>query len=407
MVAMTSLGFGNTLEKTLNKLDKVLLNEGLLKVCGDAGWDKGDFNNDRVALARILLNLGADAETENKYGRTAIQIADVRDRGNLAEFLQNPNQHEEHPALKRQLTMERILKDRQNREQKLLRQREQREQQPHPLSLFDKFNQRRSSQESLASPSGIRQVELRGLGQTKNDRPWVTKGQALTLNVPKSAVTRSSIRRESCDLNDVASAPSSPTNSTCSNRSSSSVSAMISGQSATLPRNFPRSPQRSLSNSALDVVTSPGQRGPVVKGQNKIEMKIGQRPDRTFLPKEPLINYSLNSEPEEVSSPMGAIQNQRLVELMSNQVKNLQVQKQGMEMAMMEMKNEMANERQVFHREKEKWMREMNRMKAAQELERKEFERQKYIFTKKLEYKDKVLEDARGVLSSYDDLDFD
>ena len=37
--------------------------------------------------------------------------------------------------------------------------------------------------------------------------------------------------------------------------------------------------------------------------------------------------------------------------------------------------------RQVFHREKEKWMREINRMKAAQELERKEFERQKYIFT--------------------------
>jgi hypothetical protein len=52
MVAMTALGFGNTLEKTLSKLDKVLLNEGLLKVCGDAGWDKGDFNNDRVALAR-------------------------------------------------------------------------------------------------------------------------------------------------------------------------------------------------------------------------------------------------------------------------------------------------------------------------------------------------------------------
>lgn len=66
-------------------------------------------------------------------------------------------------------------------------------------------------------------------------------------------------------------------------------------------------------------------------------------------------------------------------------------------------------------------MREINRMKAAQELERKEFERQKYIFTvspcfflsfitrvqKKLEYKDKVLQDARGVLSSYDDLDFD
>ena len=137
-------------------------------------------------------------------------------------------------------------------------------------------------------------MELRGLGQTKNDRPWVTKGQALTLNVPKSAVTRSSIRRESCDLSDVASAPSSPTNSTCSNRSSSSVSAMISGQSATLPRNLPRSPQRSLSNSALDVVSSPGQRGPVVKGQNKIEMKIGQRPERTFLPKEPLMSYSLN-----------------------------------------------------------------------------------------------------------------
>ena len=57
------------------------------------------------------------------------------------------------------------------------------------------------------------------------------------------------------------------------------------------------------------------------------------------------IEFNKNSEPEEVSSPMGALQNQRLVELMSNQVKNLQVQKQGMEMAMMEMKNEMANER--------------------------------------------------------------
>ena len=68
---------------------------------------------------RILLNLGADAETENKYGKSAIQIADMRNRGNLADFLQNPNQPEEPPALKRQLTMERILKDRQNREQKV------------------------------------------------------------------------------------------------------------------------------------------------------------------------------------------------------------------------------------------------------------------------------------------------
>ena len=48
---------------------------------------------------------------------------------------------------------------------------------------------------------------------------------------------------------------------------------------------------------------------------------------------------------------------------------------------MMEMKNEMAAEREVFHREKDKWMHQMKRLQYKYEQEKNEFERQKYILT--------------------------
>ena len=50
-----------------------------------------------------------------------------------------------------------------------------------------------------------------------------------------------------------------------------------------------------------------------------------------------------------------------------------------MELAMMEMKNEMAAEREVFHREKDKWRHQMKRLQHQYEQEKSEFERQKYI----------------------------
>ena len=40
MLALVGLGFSEKVSKSLKKLDVVLLNEGLLRTCGDAWWDK-------------------------------------------------------------------------------------------------------------------------------------------------------------------------------------------------------------------------------------------------------------------------------------------------------------------------------------------------------------------------------
>lgn len=40
MLALVGLGFSEKVSKSLKKLDAVLLNEGLLRTCGDAWWDK-------------------------------------------------------------------------------------------------------------------------------------------------------------------------------------------------------------------------------------------------------------------------------------------------------------------------------------------------------------------------------
>jgi hypothetical protein len=75
----------------LSKLDIVLLNEGLLRICGDAWWDEGRFDTDRIILCRILLDLGASVNCENEFNWKPIQIAKCWNRKELVEFLTNPD----------------------------------------------------------------------------------------------------------------------------------------------------------------------------------------------------------------------------------------------------------------------------------------------------------------------------
>ena len=50
-----------------------------------------------------------------------------------------------------------------------------------------------------------------------------------------------------------------------------------------------------------------------------------------------------------------------------------------MERAMMDMKNEMAAERETFQREKEKWKIQMKKFQERYENERREFEKQRLL----------------------------
>ena len=61
------------------------------------------------------------------------------------------------------------------------------------------------------------------------------------------------------------------------------------------------------------------------------------------------------------------------------QVKQLQKKNLGMERAMMDMKNEMAAERETFQREKEKWKIQMKKFQERYENERREFEKQRLL----------------------------
>ena len=61
------------------------------------------------------------------------------------------------------------------------------------------------------------------------------------------------------------------------------------------------------------------------------------------------------------------------------QVKQLQKKNIGMERAMMDMKNEMAAERETFQREKEKWKIQMKKFQERYENERREFEKQRLL----------------------------
>ena len=47
----------------------------------------------------------------------------------------------------------------------------------------------------------------------------------------------------------------------------------------------------------------------------------------------------------------------------------------------MEMKNEIANEREYFNREKDKWMQQIKKMQHKYESDKQDFQRQKYVLT--------------------------
>ena len=127
MLALVGLGFCDRVRQSLSKLDKTLLNEGLLRTCGDAWWDNGRFDSDRIILCRILVELGAALDCENEFHWKPVQIAECWNRKELVEFLTHPNRKEEPPkeiAQPPPLKMVDILKQRQEREALLRKQRE-------------------------------------------------------------------------------------------------------------------------------------------------------------------------------------------------------------------------------------------------------------------------------------------
>ena len=50
MLALVTLGFSKMVEESISKMDSNLLNEGLIKTCGDAWWDDGRFDHERMDL---------------------------------------------------------------------------------------------------------------------------------------------------------------------------------------------------------------------------------------------------------------------------------------------------------------------------------------------------------------------
>ena len=209
MLALVGLGFADRVRRALVRLDNVLINEGLLRTCGDAWWDSGRFDSDRIILCRILVDLGASLDCENEFRWKPVQIAECWNRRELVHFLTNPVREEVTPVLlpvsqSQQRKMEQILRQKQQREQHLEKQREMVRQQPvHPLSLFPKFN-RRKSYETLPVDERQIDVEIKGLSATNKEKPLVCKGQPLKLRVPKSSFTGT------------VSAPVSPASSTSS-----------------------------------------------------------------------------------------------------------------------------------------------------------------------------------------------
>ena len=72
--------------------------KGLLQTCGDAWWDDGRFDHERIILCEILLRLGARTDCRNNFKKTPIEIAKCWNRNELAKFLENPEQVEKIPV---------------------------------------------------------------------------------------------------------------------------------------------------------------------------------------------------------------------------------------------------------------------------------------------------------------------
>ena len=120
--------------------------------------------------------------------------------------------------------------------------------------------------------------------------------------------------------------------------------------------------------------------GSIIRGQNKIEMKIGScNKTNMFTPTAPLQSYKLSGLTPSASSPQLNQPPQRIVELLNNQVKQLQQQKNSTELVMMELKNEMTEERHRHQLVVEKMKQEMRSMQEKHFKELKKMERENYI----------------------------
>lgn len=279
--------------QTAMKLNDQLLNEGLLQTCGDAWWDDGRFDHERIILAEILLRLGASTMCKNKFHKTPIEIAKCWSRTDLAKFLENPD-----PLINKIPVTPNMLSANKktgfnglsSRTKKLIEKADRNHMRiPHVRQSSNEVKkelfsppaggkisppqlERRDSFHSLpAEMSYIREVEMKNLGATNRDRPIVTKGVPVKFKIPNCQIDLRPPQSESTpDLSRCfTSAPSSP-----NERASRGIFGLVP------------------SNGTTHAASSTNGH-PVVRGQNKIEMKIGQV--KPFTPSAPLKNYSLNA----------------------------------------------------------------------------------------------------------------
>ena len=126
---------------------------------------------------------------------------------------------------------------------------------------------------------------MKNLAATNKEKPLVTKGVPLKFKVPRCQLQLKISNPSYChpsDENRALSAPASPTKY-------QSMHDFLTNGSQKQKRTQVGTPGLSP--------TSASYHGPIIRGQNRIEMKIGHpRPtaDKTFTPTAPLKNYNLN-----------------------------------------------------------------------------------------------------------------
>ena len=132
--------------------------------------------------------------------------------------------------------------------------------------------ERRDSFHSLPAeiPCVPREIELKNLGATNREKPIVAKGVPIKFKIPNCQIDLRPPQSESTpDLSRAfISAPSSPQH----HQNARGVFGLV-----------PTTGHHSVNGGH-----------PVIRGQNKIEMKIGQV-QKPFMPSAPLKNYSLNA----------------------------------------------------------------------------------------------------------------
>ena len=126
---------------------------------------------------------------------------------------------------------------------------------------------------------------MKNLAATNKEKPLVTKGVPLKFKVPRCQLQLKISNPSYChpsDENRALSAPASPT------KYQSMHDFLTNGNQ--------KQKRTQVGTPGLSP-TSASYHGPIIRGQNRIEMKIGHpRPtaDKTFTPTAPLKNYNLN-----------------------------------------------------------------------------------------------------------------